>query len=64
MEEEAHDGGAHGGVAGNDLHGGVADRLLGFGARRPVEVVLQCPGRRAHECSRGQRHEQQGLMTR
>ena len=35
-----------------------------LGARRPVEVVLQCPGRRAHECSSGQRHEQQGLMTR
>jgi hypothetical protein len=41
MEEEAHESGAHGGVVGDDLLSGVADRLLGFWARRAVEVVLQ-----------------------
>ena len=32
MEEETHKGSSHGGVVGDDLLSGIADRLLGFWA--------------------------------
>jgi len=66
VEEEAHEGGAHGGVVGDDPRGDVAHRRLRLRARRAVEVDLQrrlCPRRRrrAQHSSGDERHEQRGL---
>jgi len=62
MEEEAHEGGAHGGVVGDDPSGDVAHRGLRQRARCAVEVVLQrrlCRRRRrrAQGSSHDERHE-------
>ena len=66
VEEEAHEGGAHGAVLGDDPLGDVAHRGLSLRARAAVEVVLQrrlCPRRRAQRSSHGERHEQRGLVA-
>jgi hypothetical protein len=66
VEEETHEGGAHGAVVGDDPLGDVADRRLRLRARRAVEVVLQRrrlrPRRRHRRAQRGsedERHHQQ-----
>ena len=67
VEEEAHEGGAHGGVAPDDPLGDVADRRLSLRARRAVEVVLQRrrlrQRRRAQGSSHDERHEQHGRLA-
>jgi len=60
VEEEAHEGGAHGGVVPDDPFGDVAHRRLSLRARRAVEVVLQRrlrQRRRAQGSSHDERHE-------
>ena len=64
VEEEADEGGAHGWIVEDHRLDDVPHRLLGFRARRAVEIVLQRrrPRRRRHgahhhRSRHGERHE-------
>ena len=57
MEEEAHEGGAHGGVLHDDRLGDVAHRGLGLRARRAVEAVHQRRPSHGRLCAQRGSHE-------